>query len=106
MQVCAAYKLPRQRWRPQRVCIPGVGGVRGQKSRGVLRGVMVSVAGVSMGGVYPEKEAGPQGPAGVRMSRRQGHLQRRLRWVGQARAGSVEGGRGPLCPWVRRVQAT
>lgn len=80
---------------------PWIPEVRGQKFRGVLRGVTVSVAGVSMGGVYPEKEAGPQGPAGVRMSGRQGHLQRRLRRLARRGRGLQEEGGVHCAPGYR-----
>ena len=61
-------RATKQKWRPQRVYARLES--EGDKNLGVLRGVMVSVAGVTMGRVYPEKEAGPLGPAGVRMSGR------------------------------------
>lgn len=67
---------------------------RGTKIWGVLRGVMVSVAGVTMGRVYPEKEAGPLGPAGVRMSGRRGPPAEEAEEGSQARAGFAGGGRG------------
>ena len=70
----------------------------GTKIWGVLCGVMVSVARVTMGRVYPEKEAGPLGPAGVRMSGRRGPPAEEAEEGGQARAGFAGGGRGPLCP--------
>lgn len=54
-----------------------------------------------MGGVYPEKEAGPQGPAGVRMSGRQGHLQRRLRRLARRGRGLQEEGGVHCAPGYR-----
>ena len=97
LQVCAACELPKQRWRPLRVCTPGIGGWgEGQKFGGVfLHEVMVSLAGLTMGGVYPEKEAGPWA-LGVRMSGRPGPPAEEAEEVCQARAGFAGGGRGPL----------
>ena len=73
----------------------GVGG--GTKIGGgeFLHEVMVSRAGLTMGGVYSEKEAGPWA-LGVRMSGRPGPPAEEAEEVCQARAGFAGGGRGPL----------
>lgn len=73
----------------------GVGGGTKIGGGGFLHEVMVSLAGLTMGGVYSEKEAGPWA-LGVRMSGRPGPPAEEAEEVCQARAGFAGGGRGPL----------